>query len=115
MFTTIKRKNTIKRSNEIRAVLHNGKRWRGKNVNIVYREKGKRYPAYAICISKKEGNAVQRNKVKRIIRQELEKSGVVKCNTRYDLIISKYPQQGRDAAAIRDDLERWSRQKCVQI
>ena len=57
----------IKRSNEFSRIIKNGKRWKGKYLRIFFEEAGTRQVGFAV--SKRHGNAVKRNRIKRLLRE----------------------------------------------
>ena len=57
----------IKRSGEFSRIIKNGKRWKGKYLRIFFEEAGRRQVGFAV--SKRQGNAVKRNRIKRLLRE----------------------------------------------
>ena len=74
----MKKLNIIKKQDEIDNVIKNGKKYRNK-FYFVYRlyNKDNKYYRFCICVSKKLGNAVTRNKNKRQIKDIIDKSNFV--------------------------------------
>lgn len=59
----------IKKNNEFRTVLKNGKSCRGNLINIFVKKNSENINKLGIAVSKKAGNSVKRNKIKRLIRE----------------------------------------------
>ncbi len=86
----IKKINIVKKSDEINDIIHNGKFIKNKYYYIYYKENNLKNYRFAICVSKKIGNAVNRNKNKRQIKDILDKSNLLfKTGTDYVIIVSK--------------------------
>lgn len=61
--TIIKRKNTFK------YIFNKGESLRGNYLSIYYVKKDKKNRQFGVCVSKKNGNSVSRNKLKRWVRE----------------------------------------------
>jgi ribonuclease P protein component len=57
----------IKRSNDFSRIITDGERWTGKYLRIYFEKSTKRQVGFAV--SKRYGNAVKRNRVKRLFRE----------------------------------------------
>ena len=86
----MKKINIIKKNFEINSVINNKDNYSNKYYSI-YRAKNNldKY-RFAICVSKKLGNAVNRNKIKRQVKDIIDKSNFIfKTGEDYVIIIRK--------------------------
>ena len=73
----MKKLNIIKKENEINEIINTGRRFYNKYYYIYNKEnKNNKYYRFCICVSKKLGNAVVRNKNKRQIKDIIDKSNL---------------------------------------
>ena len=72
--------DTLKKNYEFKNVLNRGKFYKGKYVTIYITNNKKEKNVIGIAVSKKIGNAVKRNRIKRLIRESyyLEKNNLKK-------------------------------------
>ena len=87
----MKKINIIKKQDEINNVIKNGKMYKNKLYNAYYiNNKENKYYRFCICVSKKIGNAVIRNKNKRQIKDIIDKSNLLfSCKNDYVIILRK--------------------------
>ena len=86
----MKKLNIIKKQTEISDIIKNGNLCKNKFFYIYNKERDKKYYRFCICVSKKLGNAVVRNKNKRQIKDIIDKSNLVfKSNMDYVIILRK--------------------------
>ena len=82
----MKKTNIIKKNFDISKVLDSKKGYR----NVYFNENNVGKYRFAVCVSKKIGNAVTRNKVKRQVKDIIDKSNLVfNSSTDYVIIIKK--------------------------
>ena len=86
----MKKLNIIKKQEEIDNIIKNGNLSKNKYFFIYNKERDSKYYRFCICVSKKLGNAVIRNKNKRQIKDIIDKSNLVfKSNMDYVIILRK--------------------------
>lgn len=86
----MKKLNIIKKQEEINNVIKNGKLLKNRYFFLYYIENPTKYYRFCICVSKKLGNAVIRNKNKRQIKDIIDKSNLVfKSDMDYVIILRK--------------------------
>ena len=87
----MKKLNIIKKQSEIDHIIKNGKMYKNKYYFLynIYNKENKYY-RFCICVSKKLGNAVIRNKNKRQVKDIIDKSNLTfKSNQDYVIILRK--------------------------
>lgn len=86
----MKKSNIIKKNYEIKNVINKKNCVRNRYFNIYFSSNDFNYHRFAVCVSTKIGNAVTRNKVKRQVKDIIDKSNLVfKTNVDYVIIIKK--------------------------
>ena len=86
----MKKLNIIKKQDEINNIIKTGILSKNKYFFIYNKENNNKYHRFCICVSKKLGNAVVRNKNKRQIKDIIDKSNLVfKSNMDYVIILRK--------------------------
>lgn len=86
----MKKLNIIKKQEEINNIIKTGNLSKNKFFYIYNKERDSKYYRFCICVSKKLGNAVVRNKNKRQIKDIIDKSNLVfKSNMDYVIILRK--------------------------
>ena len=65
----LKKTKMLKKNYEFKYVLNKGKYYRGKLIDIVILRNNKEINLLGLAISKKAGNSVKRNRIRRIIRE----------------------------------------------
>lgn len=83
----MKKLNIIKKQSEIDTVIKQGKMYKNKlYCAYSYNNKDNEYYRFCVCVSKKLGNAVVRNKNKRQVKDIIDKSNLV-FSSKYDYVI----------------------------
>ena len=86
----MKKLNIIKKQEEIDNIIKTGKLLKNRFFFLYYKERDPKYYRFCICVSKKLGNAVIRNKNKRQIKDIIDKSNLVfESNMDYVIILRK--------------------------
>lgn len=87
----MKKLNIIKKESEINDIIKNGSRIYNKYYYIYNKvNDNNKYYRFCICVSKKLGNAVERNKNKRQVKDIIDKSNLsFKRNLDYVIILRK--------------------------
>ncbi len=86
-------KKTIKNKKDISEILKNGQRYKCNGYKIIYIENEEKNDRLAILVSRKTGNAVKRNRVKRFFR-EIFRKNKIEFPPYLDILIQ--PQTGID-------------------
>lgn len=86
MNETLRPQERIRKRKDFLYLYKKGKRYRGKYFNLIYLSNDFSFSRMAVIVSKKVGNAVKRNKIKRKIRALFRRNkGFLK--TPHDIII----------------------------
>ena len=80
----------ISSKKEIKKLFKTGKKWTSNSICVIYKKNCFNVDRYAFIVSKKHGNAVKRNRIKRILRETVRRN---KRNKQpfYDFIIKPEP------------------------
>ena len=100
MRKSLTKEERLKRKSELDSVFAVGKRKSCSGARIVYRSNGLQYSRFAVCPVRKYGQAVERNRVKRIFR-ELFRTNKNRIRPGYDIVFVVYP--GRDTYKKREE------------
>ena len=86
----MKRYEMVKKHEDFSAIINKGRKISNKYMHIFYLEKDYVKPNFGIAVSKKLGNAVIRNKMKRIFRNLIDNNRLLfKNNHNYIIMIKK--------------------------
>jgi ribonuclease P protein component len=101
----------IKSSSDIRSIIRTGKMIVKDSFVLLYKKNSGHYDRFAVLVSKKHGNAVERNKIKRLFRE------AYRCTQDQnppflDILLRPKPQIDQKVVLIKDYLAEWK--KCLQ-
>jgi ribonuclease P protein component len=66
---TLQKKYVLSGKKEISLLFASGNRWKSTFIKFYYKKNSFQYDRFAVIVSKKNGNAVERNRIKRIFRE----------------------------------------------
>lgn len=96
----------IKKSGVIRTLIKNGKRWKSNYFTVFYQKNDKNFDCFAVIVSRKHGNAIARNRIKRIYREVFR-------NTKetnppfFDIIVSPQYNASINREEIEEVYKKW--------
>ena len=94
---------SLKRNKEFRSVYRNGKSKASRSLVLIYRRQGNNIPKIGFSVSKKLGNSVARNRIKRRMRAALTPLlGAIKPGARL-IFIARAPIINEDFQDLRRD------------
>ena len=100
MKKSLTREERLRRKTDFDSVFAVGKRKGCTGARLVYRPNELDYSRFAVCPVRKFGNAVERNRVKRICR-ELFRGMKDRIKTGFDIVLIVYP--GKDTFKAREE------------
>jgi ribonuclease P protein component len=100
MKRSLTREERLKRKTDFDSVFSSGRRKGCSGARLVYRRNELEYSRFAVCPVRKYGNAVERNRVKRICR-ELFRGMKDRIRPGFDIVLVVYP--GKDTYKVREE------------
>jgi ribonuclease P protein component len=100
------KKQKISRKKEISRLFKYGKRWKTGSINIIYQKNDFDKDRCAVIVSKKNGNSVKRNRIKRIFR-EIFRNNKRSITPFYDLLFKLEPGCQINSQEIKSDFLSW--------
>lgn len=83
------KKYILKESRYFNEIINNVKPIRKQYIAIYKKENNVENNRFGICVSKKQGNAVYRNRIKRKIKELIRKQNIFNGNTDYIIVLLK--------------------------
>ncbi len=97
---------TLRKRSEFLLVQNTGRRAKGRHVVVLALPNGQSGSRLGLTVSKRVGNAVVRNRVRRRLR-ELVRTGAVRLPSGADVVVIAYPSAASvGTLALQDDLRR---------
>jgi len=96
----------IKSRKEISYLFSYGKKWRGKELTIIYCKNKENIDCFAVIVSKKNGCAVIRNKIKRLIREVFRNTDIIEPPF-FDLLFIPQSSFSYNFHIIKEEYEKW--------
>jgi len=96
----------IRKKRDFLSLYKNGRRFKGKNIILIYLYSNRVYSRMSVVVSKKHGNAVRRNKIKRQIRTLFRRNKILLARSIDFLIIPKREFHNASWASLEEDYQR---------
>ena len=104
-FSSLKR---IKSKREISFLLYNGKRWHCSLFTLVYKINNFTFDRIGILVSRKNGSAVVRNRIKRVVREIARVTQFIDPPC-YDILIRPHFLSSVQSNEVKEIYESWRR------
>lgn len=99
----------IKKEKEISFLLKNGRRWNCDIFATSYYKNNRNFDRVAIIVSRKNGSAVYRNKLKRVFREVFRHTKVLSPPF-YDILICPRSSSSVKTEIIKESYEKWRKE-----
>ena len=100
----MKKYEIVKKNDEFNDIINTGKYLKNHFYNIYYKDGLQTYPKFGIAVSKKFGNAVERNKVKRQLRNLIDQNKNLFANSNNYIIMIRKGVKKLTYAEMEQDL-----------
>lgn len=100
----MKKYETVKEHKEFEYIIHNCPFKKSKNFIIYNKDNEQAYPRFGIAVSKKLGNAVTRNRAKRVMRELIHNNKKLFQNNKDYIIIIKKGLINEDFTNLNEEL-----------
>ncbi len=90
MKKSLSKKEHLRGRKDLKAVFSSPLRESCQGIRLIYRENGLKWSRFAISVTKKYGNAVKRNRAKRIVR-EIYRNMKERIKPGFDMVFVLYP------------------------
>ncbi len=99
----MKKYEVVKKNDDFNDIINTGKCLKSHFFNIYYKDGDFNYPRFGIAVSKKYGNAVERNKVKRQIRSLIDHNKNLFSNGKNYIIMVRKGVKGINYSKMEQD------------
>ena len=86
---TLPKNERLRSKRDFSAIFRENKKIKGKNISLLVRENSQQGRRVAFVVSKKVGNAVKRNKIKRLLRESYRRQKYILDENRDVIFIAK--------------------------
>ena len=104
---SLQKRERIKRKEEISTILSNGEKWKSLLFTIMYSRNEITYDRIGILLSRENGKATERNRVKRVFR-EVFRRNKLRYPPFYDILIRpRFEALEKKFTEIEDSYRKW--------